>query len=97
MAATYESGTRTLISSARLKRKSAKRVYWTLVILVVFLFSLVFLGPLYWMVTGGLKSGFEVAHVPPTLYPKHPEWGNYVQAWKDLDIGTLMGPAERNG
>jgi len=90
MAATYESGTRTLISAARLKRKSAKRIYWGLVILVVLLFGLIFLGPLYWMVTGGLKSGFEVAHVPPTLYPKHPEFQNYVQAWNDLDIGTLM-------
>src|ERR1043166_5421738 len=88
--ATYETGTRTLISAARLKRKSARRVYWTLVVLVTLVFSLVFLGPLYWMVTGGLKSGFEVAHIPPTLYPKSPEFGNYKQAWSDLDIGTLM-------
>jgi multiple sugar transport system permease protein len=88
--ATYETGTRTLISAARLKRKPAKRLYWALVILITVLFSLIFIGPLYWMVTGGLKSGFEVAHIPPTLYPKSPEFGNYKQAWTDLDIGTLI-------
>ena len=78
--------TRTLISPARRDR----RVYWILVVATVVLFTIVFTGPLYWMVTGGLKSGQEVAQVPPTLYPRHPELSNYSDAWTALTIGRLL-------
>jgi multiple sugar transport system permease protein len=77
---------RTLISPARVNR----RLYLVLVILTVVLFTIVFTGPLYWMVTGGLKSGQEVAQVPPTLYPKNPQPGNYADAWTALSIGRLL-------
>jgi len=77
---------RTLISPTRLN----KRAYRVLVALTVVLFTLVFIGPLYWMVTGALKSGQEVAQVPPTLYPKHPQLGNYAEAWTALTIGRLL-------
>ncbi len=90
MAKTYETATRTLISPARLNRPAGKRTYWLLVVLVVILFSIVFLGPLYWMVTGGLKSPSEFANIPPTLFPKHIEPGNYKQAWSDLSLGRLL-------
>jgi multiple sugar transport system permease protein len=82
--------TRTLISPARLNRPGARRAYWVLVVLTVLLFTLVFTGPLYWMVTGGLKSGPEVAQVPPTLYPQHPQLGNYGEAWTALSLGRLL-------
>jgi multiple sugar transport system permease protein len=82
--------TRTLISSARLNRPGGKRIYWILVVLTVVLFTLLFTGPLYWMVTGGLKTGQEVAQVPPTLYPKHPAPRNYADAWTALSIGRLL-------
>jgi multiple sugar transport system permease protein len=87
--ATVESG-RTLISPARLNRPGAKRVYWILLILVIVLFTVVFTGPLYWMATGALKSGKEVAQVPPTLYPKDPQPGNYAEAWTALSLGRLL-------
>ncbi|MDX6610776.1 MAG: multiple sugar transport system permease protein [Solirubrobacterales bacterium] len=77
---------RTLISPARLNR----RYYLLLVVLTVALFTVVFTGPLYWMVTGGLKSGAEVAQIPPTLYPTHPQLGNYADAWTALSIGRLL-------
>jgi multiple sugar transport system permease protein len=82
--------TRTLISSARLNQPGGRRIYRILVVLVIVLFTIVFTGPLYWMVTGGLKSGPEVAQVPPTLYPKHPELGNYADAWTALSLGRLL-------
>jgi multiple sugar transport system permease protein len=81
---------RTLISPVALSRPGGRRLYWILVILTVALFTLVFTGPLYWMVTGGLKSGQEVAQVPPTLYPRHPELRNYADAWTALSIGKLL-------
>jgi multiple sugar transport system permease protein len=82
--------TRTLISPARLNRPAGRRIYWILVVLTIVLFTLVFTGPLYWMVTGGLKTGQEVAQVPPTLYPQHPDLGNYTDAWTALSIGRLL-------
>jgi multiple sugar transport system permease protein len=81
---------RTLISPAQLRRPGGRRVYAALVVLTVLLFTLVFTGPLYWMVTGGLKSAQEVAGVPPTLYPKHPDPHNYGEAWTALSLGRLL-------
>ncbi len=84
------SGTRTLISPARLHTRGGRRTYRVVAVLVVICFSCAFLGPLYWMVTGGLKSGREIAQVPPTLYPRNPEWSNYADAWIGLEIGRLL-------
>jgi multiple sugar transport system permease protein len=81
---------RTLISHARINRTNGKLIYWAVVVVVIILSCLVFLGPLYWMVTGGLKSAFEYAQNPPTLLPKHPLVSNYVDAWKDLTLGRLI-------
>ncbi len=77
--------TRTLISPRR-----NRRTYAVLVVVTVVLFTVVFAGPLYWMVTGGLKSAQEVAQVPPTLYPKHPDVHNYGEAWTALSLGRLL-------
>ena len=85
-----DSGTRTLISQAQLRRGRGKFVYWTLLTLTVVAFTLVFIGPLYWMVTGALKSGQEIAQTPPTLFPKHPETRNYADAWNNLNLAKLM-------
>jgi multiple sugar transport system permease protein len=88
--AAFESQGRTLISNAQLNRKSGRTVYWIVLTTVLIVFVLAFLGPLYWMVTGALKSGSEVAHVPPTFVPKHPVWVNYVDAWKQAHLGRLL-------
>src|SRR5215831_732092 len=88
-----DSGTRTLISQAQLQRGRGRFVYWTLLGLTVLVFTLVFLGPLYWMVTGALKSGQEIAQTPPSLFPQDPQVQNYVDAWTNLKLATLMIPA----
>ncbi|GAA2695968.1 carbohydrate ABC transporter permease [Actinoplanes palleronii] len=85
-----ESGTRTLVSQAQLRRGRGRIVYWTLLATIILGFTLVFLGPLYWMVTGALKSGTEIAQTPPTLWPQHPETDNYVNAWHDLNLAKLL-------
>ncbi|GAA4929867.1 carbohydrate ABC transporter permease [Actinoplanes utahensis] len=79
---------RTLVSSTQLRR--GRVLYWGLLTLVVVVFTLVFLGPLYWMVTGALKSGQEIAQTPPTLFPKDPQFGNYADAWNQLDLAKLL-------
>ena len=85
-----DSGTRTLISQAQLRRGKGKVLYWTVLTLVIVVFTAVFIGPLYWMVTGALKSGQEIAQTPPSLFPKHPEGQNYADAWNNLNLGKLM-------
>jgi multiple sugar transport system permease protein len=85
-----DSGTRTLISQAQLRRGKGKVLYWVVLTLVVVVFTAVFIGPLYWMVTGALKSGQEIAQTPPSLFPKHPEGQNYADAWSNLNLGKLM-------
>lgn len=81
---------RTLISRAQLNRGSGKVVYRTVFPLIAAVFALVFLFPLYWMVTGGLKSAAEVYQSPPSLLPSHPQWSNYATAWTDLNLGRLI-------
>ncbi|MGK5678219.1 carbohydrate ABC transporter permease [Actinoplanes sp. URMC 104] len=82
--------TRTLISQSQLKRGRGRFVYWAVLGVVVAGFTLVFLGPLYWMVTGALKSGQEIAQTPPTLWPRDPQLQNYRDAWNNLDLAKLM-------
>ncbi|MGW5786704.1 carbohydrate ABC transporter permease [Streptomyces sp. NPDC003757] len=83
--------TRTLISPAQLARPRGKRLYWVVFGLVVALFTVVFLGPMYWMVSSGFKSTQEAVQTPPTLVPESFEPGNYTQAWEVMDLASLLG------
>ncbi|WP_327255299.1 carbohydrate ABC transporter permease [Streptomyces sp. NBC_01244] len=81
---------RTLISPAQLGRPRGKAVYWTVLALVVIGFTVVFLGPLYWMVVNGLKSTAEFTQVPPTVVPDSLHPGNYSAAWEVMDLAKLL-------
>ena len=82
--------TRTLISEVQLNRRSGKIVYRVVLTLVIVVFTLVFIGPLYFLFTDGLKSTQEAIATPPTLYPHHVYPSNYVQAWNRLDVGRML-------
>lgn len=90
MAASFTPQNRTLISPATLNRPRGKLVYRIVLTVVIVVFTLVFLGPLYWMVTGGFKSASEVVANPPTYFPHHPKPGNYHTAWSELKIARLL-------
>ncbi|GAA2603994.1 carbohydrate ABC transporter permease [Paractinoplanes durhamensis] len=81
---------RTLISQAQIGRGRGRYLYWAIVVAVLLIFTLIFIGPLYWMVTGALKSGQEIAQTPPTLFPKDPQTRNYTDAWTNLNLAKLM-------
>ncbi|MFE6360323.1 carbohydrate ABC transporter permease [Streptomyces sp. NPDC057806] len=83
--------TRTLISPAQLARPRGKAVYWTVFTVVVGGFTLVFLGPLYWLISSGFKNTQEVIQTPPTLVPDSFEPANYQQAWDVMDLAGLLG------
>jgi multiple sugar transport system permease protein len=83
--------TRTLISPAQLARPRGKAAYWTVFTVVVGGFTLVFLGPLYWLISSGFKNAQEVIQTPPTLVPDSFEPANYQQAWDVMDLAGLLG------
>ncbi|MFF4799472.1 carbohydrate ABC transporter permease [Streptomyces sp. NPDC001351] len=80
------SATRTLVSPATLARPRGRAVYWTVFTVVLVLFALAFLFPVYWMVTGAMKSPDEVARTPPTLVPEHWRLGGYTDAWDLMQL-----------
>jgi multiple sugar transport system permease protein len=82
--------TRTLISEVQLNRRSGKIMYRVVLTLVVVVFTLVFIGPLYFLFTDGLKSTQEAIATPPTLYPHALHPSNYLQAWNRLDVARML-------
>jgi multiple sugar transport system permease protein len=82
--------TRTLISSVQLNRPRGKIIYRVVLTLVIVVFTLLFIGPMYFLFTDGLKSTQEAIATPPTLYPHQIYPGTYTAAFSRLDIGRLM-------
>lgn len=82
--------TRSLISDADLRRGNGRLVYRLVLGLMAVLFLLLFIFPLYWMVTGAMKTPIELAQPSPTLWPTewHPE--TYLDAWNRLEIGRYL-------
>ncbi|MFF6636436.1 carbohydrate ABC transporter permease [Streptomyces althioticus] len=83
-------GVRTLVSPAVLARPRGRAVYWTVFTGVVLLFTLAFLFPVYWMVTGAMKSPDEVARTPPTLVPENSSTAGYADAWELMQLPTHL-------
>jgi multiple sugar transport system permease protein len=84
------STTRTLLSSSQLSRPGNRIAYRVILTLVIVIFTLIFIGPLYFLFADGLKSTQEAIATPPTLYPHHVYPSTYVQAWNRLDVAKLL-------
>ncbi len=90
MTPTSGSEARTLISSAQLNRPRGRILYRVVLTLVVLIFTLVFIGPLYFLFSDGLKSTTEAVQVPPTIIPAHLHPGTYASAWSRVGLGRLL-------
>jgi multiple sugar transport system permease protein len=82
--------TRSLVSPMSLQTWHGKLIYWTVLVVIVIGFTLAFVFPLYWMVTGALKSPEELAQIPPSFFPKHFDFGVYADAWDQLQLGVFL-------
>ncbi|GAB7041552.1 MULTISPECIES: carbohydrate ABC transporter permease [Catenuloplanes] len=80
---------RTLVSETEIRRHRA--LYVTVLGTVTIAFTLAFLFPVYWMVTGALKSPVELAQPIPTLIPESFHPSAYADAWNRMDIARYFG------
>lgn len=87
---TESSEERTLVSPLMLKRPLGRAIYW-LVFALLLLSTVITFGPLYWMYSGALKSSTEIFQTPPTFWPVHPQWSNYINAWNILKLPLYLG------
>ena len=85
-----ESRPRTLISPLSLSRRRGRILYRIALTVFIIGFAVVFLFPLYWMVTGAIKNSNEVIQSPPTFIPHSFVFSNFHDAWVDLHMGTLL-------
>ena len=81
---------RTLASPMALRSTRGRILYWTVFTVVLVLFVLAFLFPIYWMVTGAMKSTPELVRTPPTLVPQEFQPGNYATAWSNMNLGRYL-------
>jgi multiple sugar transport system permease protein len=81
---------RTLISNVQRNSRRGKIIYRVILTLTVVLFTLIFIGPIYFLFTDGLKGTQEFITPPPTLYPHHVYPGTYQQAWDRLDLARML-------
>jgi multiple sugar transport system permease protein len=81
---------RALVSPLSLRTPRGRVIYWTTLVVVVIGFTGAFVFPLYWMVTGALKSPDEIAQIPPSFFPKHVDFGVYKDAWDQLQLGIFL-------
>ncbi|MBB1158294.1 MULTISPECIES: carbohydrate ABC transporter permease [Amycolatopsis] len=81
---------RTLVSPGALRSRRGKVVYGVVFACTLLVFVLAFLFPLYWAVTGAMKTPQELAQTPATLVPHewHPE--TFGEAWDQLDLGKYF-------
>lgn len=83
--------TRTLASPMVLRTCRGRAIYWAVFCAVAVLFAIAFVFPLYWMVTGALKSTPELVRTPPTLLPTHWYPGNFGAAWSTMRLARYLG------
>jgi multiple sugar transport system permease protein len=52
-----------------------------LLFIIAFIIGITMVFPLFWMVSGSLKTDVEMMRVPPVWLPEQPVWSNYLEAW----------------
>jgi multiple sugar transport system permease protein len=78
------------VSPLALRTPHGRIIYWTILTITVVGFTGAFVFPLYWMVTGALKSPDELAQIPPGFFPKHVDFSVYKEAWEQLQLGVFL-------
>lgn len=56
---------------------------------LVGLAAVLFLAPVFWMISSALKPDYEIFSTPPTWWPAQPRWQNFSQALTTLPFGRF--------
>ncbi|KIL42182.1 sugar ABC transporter ATP-binding protein [Gordoniibacillus kamchatkensis] len=67
-------------------RKAQRNLSKAIVLVLLIGGSILFILPFWSMFSTSLKSPEEIAHFPPTFFPEHWLWKNYVDAWRLADF-----------
>jgi multiple sugar transport system permease protein len=88
---TAETPVRTLIAPGEMNRRTGRILYRVVLAATLTGFTLVFVFPLYWMISGAFKSSGELARPVPTWFPQtlHPE--SYSEAWSSAGLAQYFG------
>lgn len=79
------------VSRRRINRYALRSAVSQLLLLLLTLaLSLLFMFPFAWTISSSLKTAFEVISVPPSLFPRDAQWGNYAEAWSYADFGLFF-------
>lgn len=62
-----------------MKNPMIRRVYNGVESILLYVFALFFIFPLYWMISGSFKNQTYSLKMPPDLIPVHPVWSNYAK------------------
>lgn len=81
---------RSLISHIEGRKPGVRIAQWAIFGLLALL-TLTTLGPLFWMLSGALKSSVDIFRTPPQLWPTAPEWSNFLLAWTELNSLLYLG------
>jgi multiple sugar transport system permease protein len=81
---------RSLISRLEWNKPGVKIAHWIL-FGVLALLTLTALGPLFWMLSGALKSSVDIFRTPPIVWPAAPDWANFSRAWTELNSLLYLG------
>ncbi|RAY13711.1 carbohydrate ABC transporter permease [Actinomadura craniellae] len=86
----FTSQHRTVLSPHQLNSRWGRRIYWLVLVSVVLLFTAIFVFPLYWMITGAMKTGEEFARIPPTYVPSRFSLDSYREAWTLMNLDRFL-------
>jgi multiple sugar transport system permease protein len=75
---------RSLISPIEWKNPGIKIGHW-IMFGALALLTITTLGPLFWMLSGAVKSSVDIFRTPPVLWPSIPDWSTFVRAWTELN------------
>ena len=84
------SSERSLISRLEWNKPGVRIAHWVIFGVLVLL-TVTTLGPLFWMLSGALKSSVGIFRTPPTLWPAASEWSNFSRAWTELNSLLYLG------
>ncbi|CAN5655630.1 carbohydrate ABC transporter permease [soil metagenome] len=77
------------VASQRLSPRNKTRVFRGFGYLGMLLAVLLIGLPIYWMLTGSVKTNQQINTYPPIWFPTDPQWSNYRDAWELAPFGRF--------